>query len=699
MGKRLLFLACCAILMPFCAQADEDTEGITARLSEELRTAATAKDSIKILYNLYDISPRRMQTVYGWQLLQASMRAKEYPAQTDMLMQLSILYANNDSILSYLLQSAQELPESDEKKECEVFLQLQIISLQAKFSAQQQQAAEFIKKLEAENGSDNDLFAQILRVNTLCIYLGYTSSGILYTEYLDKLEALIDQLPPQLYALRNQYYTRAAIVHTANNSYTKAINADKELLRIIEKLERRYSDMGRIYRNYDVNNYICYRRILSNYPGLTRKELDEYYRKSLEICQRNTDVQNDRAKTPRIDAFYLFATKRYQEAIPYIRQCLAEDLTPSNRRKMLRMLRDAAGIVGDDALLLQTLNEYNVLLEDHLNKKSDEFFRELQIRYDVEALKAENTHLEILQQQTAIRSNRRIVLITVPTLVITLILLIVAAISYFRSRRLAAHLQHSSEALIRERDMLNQTQTELVVAYKRAEEANRAKSEFLHNMSHEVRTPLNSILGFSQLIVKKIPEEMRGQLGNYANLVKINTDYLATLVNDILDISSIESDEMAFPQTHNVSIHALCQHAMNEIKDRVKDGVNLRFDSSNPDLEITTDREHVEQVLVNLLSNAAKFTKQGSITIGYHFKGLNKLVFEVTDTGIGIPAGKEEVIFDRFVKLDSFSQGSGLGLYLSRQLALRLGGELYVDQGYLDGARFCFTIPVARTRN
>lgn len=699
MGKRLLFLACCTILMPFCAQADEDTEKISAKLSEELRTATTAKDSIKALYNLYDISSRRMQMVYGWQLLHTAMQAKDYPSEMDMLMQLSILYANNDSILSYLIHSAQELPESDEKKECEVFLQLQVISLQAKFSAQQQQAAEFIKKFEAEHGSDNDLFSQILRVNTLCIYLGYTSSGILYTEYIDKLEALIDQLPPHLYALRNQFYTRAAIVHTANNDYAKAINADKELLRIIEKLERRYSDMGRIYRNYDVNYYICYRRILSNYPGLTRKELDEYYHKSLDICRRNADAQNDRAKTPRIDAFYLFAAKHYQEAIPYIRQCLSEDLTPTNRRKMLRMLRDAAGIVGDEPLLLEALNEYNVLLEDYLNTKSDEFFRELQIRYDVEALKAENTHLEILQQQTTIKSNRRIVLITIPTLIITLILLIVAVISYFRSRRLAAHLQHSSEALIRERDMLNQTQTELVVAYKRAEEANRAKSEFLHNMSHEVRTPLNSILGFSQLIVKKIPEEMRGQLGNYANLVKINTDYLATLVNDILDISSIESNEMAFPQTHNVSIHALCQHAMNEIKDRVRDGVTLRFDSSNPDLEITTDREHVEQVLVNLLSNAAKFTRQGSITIGYHFKGLNKLVFEVTDTGIGIPAGKEEVIFDRFVKLDSFSQGSGLGLYLSRQLALRLGGELYVDQGYLDGARFCFTIPVSRTRN
>lgn len=696
MGKRLLFLACCAIFIPFFAQASEDIDKIVEKLSGQLNVATSAKDSIEILYNLYDVSPRNMQRVYGWQLMQTAMSSQNYQAEMDMLMQLSILYANNDSILSYMLQATKNIPESDEKKECEVFLQLQIISLQAKFSAQQQQVSDFIKKFESEYTIDDDLFSKILRINTLCIYLGFTSSGVLYTEYLNKLEALINQLPPQLYALRNQFYTRAAIAYTTNEEYAKAIKADKDLLSIIKKLERKYSDMGRIYRNYDINYYICYRRILSNYPGLTRKELDEYYHKCLEICKRNIDAQNDRIKMPRIDAFYLFATQRYERAIPFIQQCLSGDLTTTNRRKMLRMLRDAAGIIGDDVLLLTALNEYNVLLEDFQNQKADEFVKELQIRYDVETLKSENTHLALLQQKAKTKTNRLIIWIIFPTLIVSLILLFISLYAYVHSRKLTSRLQHSSEALIRERDMLNQTQTELVVAYKRAEEANRAKSEFMHSMSHEVRTPLNSILGFSQLIVKKIPEELREQLGKYANLVKVNTDYLATLINDILDISSIESDEMAFPQTHNVSIHDLCQHALNEIQDRVKSGVTLRFDSSNPDLEITTDREHVEQVLVNLLSNAAKFTKQGSITIGYHFKGLNKLVFEVTDTGIGIPAGKEEIIFDRFTKLDSFSQGSGLGLYLSRQLALRLGGDLYVDQSYHDGAKFCFTIPIPK---
>lgn len=689
-STRLLILL--FLCLPFSGYGSE--EEAIRKFSEELAQTTQAKDSIRILYNLYDLSARRMQSVYGGQLLQTAIRAKDYTVETDMLMQLSIIHSNSDSILAYLLKEAEKLPESDEKKECEVFLRVQTIARQSKLSArQQQQAADLISLIE--NDTVNDIFAQILELNTLCIYLGYTSIGTLYSEYMERLEALIKQLPPHLYALRNLFYTRAAIVYTANNHYGLAIQADKELLHIIRQLEQKYNDMGRIYRNYDVNYYICYRRILSNYPGLTRQEVEDFYNKCLTICERNTDARSDFQKVPRVRAYYLFATKQYQKAIPDILKCLDDsDLSPAHRRQLLRMLRDAADITNNDGLRLQALNEYNVLLEDYLNKKSDEFFRELQIRYDVDALKVKNANLKLQQQQTELQYNRRIVRFTLPILILALILSSIVIVVYLRSRKLTAQLQQSSSALIRERDILNQAQTELVVAYKRAEEANRAKSEFMHSMSHEVRTPLNSILGFSQLIVKKIPEESRGQLEHFANLVKINTEYLATLINDILDISSIESNEMSFSHTHTVSIHTLCHGALNEIRDRVKQGVELRFDESNPDIEITTDRVHVEQVLVNLLSNAAKFTQKGSITLNYHFKGLNKLVFEVADTGIGIPEGKEEVIFDRFVKLDSFSQGSGLGLYLSRQLALRLGGELYVDKNYHEGALFCFTIPV-----
>ena len=202
MSRRIFLLACFSILLNFRVQATGDTKEITENLLETLHAAATAEDSIKTLYNLYDISNRRMQAVYGMQLMQTAMRAKDYPTEMDLLMQLSILFASNDSILSYLLHSAQELPESDEKKECETFLQLHIITLQAKLAAQQQkerqQAAEFIKELE--NEADQDIFSQIRQLYTICIYLDYASSGIMYTEYLDQLKSLVDQLPPQLYA-------------------------------------------------------------------------------------------------------------------------------------------------------------------------------------------------------------------------------------------------------------------------------------------------------------------------------------------------------------------------------------------------------------------------------------------------------------------------------------------------------------------
>lgn len=696
--KKPLFFICLLFFLSLIAKGAK-TDTLSEKLWDELRHAGTAKDSIKALYNLFDVTYRDVQTAYGEQLLKLAVRTNNHPVQIDMMMQLAGNYANtlNDSAIQELIKLAGKLPESNEKKECIVMLHLQSVRVQAKQSSQESKnASEHIHNFELEES--NDLFTKILQLNTLCIHLEYVNIGNLYLEYSDKLGALIGKLPPQLYALRSHYYTHSAIVHTANSNYKKAIKADMELLNIIKELEKRYSEMGRIYRNYDINRYIIYRRLLTNYPGLTRQEIEDCYKACVDITKRNEDAKSDFQNVPRVQAYYYFATQQYKTAIPYIRKCLAQgNMLPSMRRQYLQMLRDAASVTGNNALLLEALTEYNVLLEDHIEKKSDEFFRDLQIRYDVDALKEQNTQLELQKQQSELKSHQRIINIAIPALIISLILTAVIWFLYLRSRKLTTMLQSSNSALAHERDLLNQTQTELVVAFKRAEEANHAKSEFLHSMSHEVRTPLNSILGFSQLIVKKIPdtipEESRAQLDKYANLVKVNTDYLATLINNILDISFIESNEMAF-NIQNVSVRTLCENAVDEIKPHVKKGVQLRFDSSNPDFEIATDGAHVEQVLVNLLSNAAKFTKQGSITLGYHFKGLNKLVFEVSDTGIGVPAGKEQAIFERFVKLDSFSQGSGLGLYLCQQIAVGLGGELYVDKSYLNGARFCFTIPV-----
>lgn len=664
-------------------------------LRRELAFASDISDSLVLLYNLYDLALQREQPAWGWQIYETAGRARNDAVQLDALRRLAVHCLENDSLLLHLEQLAKQLPESEEQKECVVFIQLQRIFSQAKYTHNDRQRQQILESLKKDHaGEEQDFYANLQQLYTLCIYLGQTTSGALYTQYLERLEEQIRRLPPQLYAIRNQFYTQSAIAYTNNENYKKAIAADRELIRIIKGLERKYAAMGRRYRNYDVNYYICYRRMLSNCEGLTEEEVEDLYGKIVALSEKNKDVEHDFHDNPRATVFYLMTKKKYAEAIPYIRKVLAHNLSVTQKRQMLALLKKAATRTGDSATLLQTLNEYNDVLEEYSRKNSAELYRELQIRYEVNELKNQNTELELQKRQNEVEYNRKISIIVQVAFAIVFLILIGVFWLYYRSRKLAKRLMHYTDALQEERRELKNAQAELTLAYERVETANRAKSEFLHSMSHEVRTPLNAILGFSQLIVKKMPEDAQEKLGKFAQIISLNTDYLTTLINDILDVSSLEGGEMLCEPVRT-TVHAMGKMAVENMKGRAKPGVIMKFEPTTSDIVLMTDRKRVEQVLINLLGNAAKFTDSGEIVLSYRTNfSTQQLTFTVTDTGKGIPSGKEEVIFDRFVKLDPFMQGSGLGLYLCRQIANMLGGEICVDPLYKQGARFCFTIPM-----
>lgn len=654
-----------------------------------------AKDSLSVLYHLYDLSSSNDQRTWGWQIYETAKRANNLNAQIDVLRQLSVRYSQEDSMLYKMEMLAEQLPESDEQKECLTFIRLQRETNRMRTLPEEEEHKEMMQLFDWEqSGGKRDIYDNILHLYMLCIYLSEATTGTMYMEYLNQLGELLDQLPENLYALRNNFYTRSAIAYTYNGEHKKAIEADNELLEIIKELERRYSAMGRRYRNYATNYYISYRRMLSNYPGLTAKEVEIIYRKILALCGKSEEIKFDFENRPRTKAYYLLKMKRYAEAIPCIKKALENETSLPYRRQLLSMLKEAATATGDSNTLLSTLKEYNDILETAISHSTAEYYQEVQIRYDVSALKMKNAELEVQKRQAEVKSNHLILTITLTAFGIVLAMLGAVCWLYYRSQKLANHLKQFSNELSKERNELKLTQTELIEACERAENANRAKSEFLHSMSHEVRTPLNAIMGFSQLIVKKVPAEARQKLDQFARIITLNTDYLTTLINDILDVSAIESGEMLIePQPS--SVHAMGYMAVENMKGRVNPSVVMEFVKPPKDFLISTDRQRVEQVLVNLLGNATKFTEAGSITLAYNVDHENnELTFSITDTGKGIPEGQEEVIFDRFVKLDPFSQGSGLGLYLCQNIARMLGGRIYVDTEYKSGARFCFVIPI-----
>ncbi len=224
---------------------------------------------------------------------------------------------------------------------------------------------------------------------------------------------------------------------------------------------------------------------------------------------------------------------------------------------------------------------------------------------------------------------------------------------------------------------------------QKAREADMLKSTFLANMSHEIRTPLNAIVGFSGILAEMDEEEEKDE---YVKIINQNCDLLLRLITDILDFSKIESGVMDYSLT-DVNIKEICREQYKVHSLKVQEGVTMICDlDALPDKILYTDPKRVTQVISNLLSNAIKFTEQGHISLSYSVKE-DHVLFEVSDTGIGVSAAHIDTIFERFTKVDSFRQGTGLGLSICKTIVKALQGEIGVDSTPGKGSRFWFTLP------
>lgn len=230
---------------------------------------------------------------------------------------------------------------------------------------------------------------------------------------------------------------------------------------------------------------------------------------------------------------------------------------------------------------------------------------------------------------------------------------------------------------------------ELIESKEKAETSDKLKSAFLANMSHEIRTPLNAIVGFSRIISESDNAEERRE---YYEIVDANNERLLQLINEILDLSKIESGIVEFTYGP-VRLHTLCKEIHDAHVFRCPQGVELRFDSPDEALSIHSDKNRIFQVFSNLISNAFKFTTEGSVSYGYKQEG-ERVVFYVKDTGLGIEPEKLGRVFQRFAKLNNFAQGTGLGLSICKTIIERLGGEIAVSSEVGTGTTFTFWLPL-----
>lgn len=369
-----------------------------------------------------------------------------------------------------------------------------------------------------------------------------------------------------------------------------------------------------------------------------------------------------------IDARYLVATGEYEAALTAYNDFLQTEYARINHNIYKEALLEKADLLVKMGNKEEAYGQYGKVfsyIKTSFEKNYPKEIDQLCTRFQADQLAYQNEHDRIVSMRFYLAG------ITVSVLFL-IFFLVLGWKKIFRLK----HSQMRQEAM-----------------KEKAVQAIQRKNMFLSNMSHEVRTPLNAIVGFSAVLTdedESFDDESRRE---FSEIIKVNSFQLLKLINDILDFSDFENDNITFNiRTHDAV--KLCNEVVETVIASRKLEVEMRFDTDLSVLMLDTDDARLRQVLINLLVNAAKFTEQGSIVLELKMADTGTALFSVTDTGCGIPPEKQHLIFERFEKLNDFVQGSGLGLSICQLIVKYMNGKLWVDSGYTRGARFCFTHPL-----
>ena len=320
---------------------------------------------------------------------------------------------------------------------------------------------------------------------------------------------------------------------------------------------------------------------------------------------------------------------------------------------------------GDNAKAL----EYYILnrkFEDSLNNEENTS-RIQNLRVDYERQSKQN-EINILENELTRQKLEQTRILIAATFVV-MVLLVIWIITLMRGRR-----------------QLKKANDEIAEAYQQTKKALEVKTSFMKSMKHEIRTPLNGIMGFSQLLSSMYTADEQAR--QMTDVIEKQSMLLAKIIDDILEIADADTVK---PKIENCAIDEIVESAMATTRQVANASVSFDYKPFSNDVVVSTDSHILQKILVKILDNAAKFTKQGSITILTH-KIEHGISIIVEDTGPGIPADKAETVFEQFTKLDEFSQGTGMGLTLCRTIIQKLNGRIYVDTSYSGGCRMVIEI-------
>ena len=434
---NIIFMA--IVLLAIALQASAASKpGMTqiyGKYEKQLRAAMTARDSVRILYYLFDLSDRKGQMKLAWDIYHTAGRADNVTAQLDMLRTLGTFYAGNDSVVNLLLSLTDKVQNPSAKASTKTFILNQRLSRMSRHPEDTEFQSILLDSIKKSHDlAGNDVYDQIAMLYQIIQYLGVDADGLLFKECLDRYAELMEGLPNSDYPLKNQFYTTAAMIHSRmHGNPEKAIYYDRQLLDIIEQLQQMYAKKNRTFRNYDTNKFISYRRILSNYPGLSDEEIETIHDSIIALYNRDPDVRRTMDTNKQAFAFYLMAKKNYQDAIPALKGILKiSDLSAYQKQKFNSMIMEASKEIGDNQTYVAAMEEYiaNSKQIDSLRKVTMK--REMMLRDSIMPTKL--LYREPARESRDYRDQGKLQLTLCIISGVLAILLIVYIVLYFRLR-------------------------------------------------------------------------------------------------------------------------------------------------------------------------------------------------------------------------------------------------------------------------
>lgn len=669
------------------------TEGNTAvkdSLSEALPSASSPLQKLEIMTNLMDLSRQEEQVEYAKQLYWLALEEDEDYYKEAALTEILRFYVNTDakdSAKVYLAEAEREL--KGKARDFLVTYMKTIMDVRVVYYTKGEDRMKLIEKYKLRLETEKDM--PVLDKISNYYLLGMANSNrvdpknqdAIYKEvcyYMNNLIELSDNIP-----LRYSYLFRLNTLNILSLMEATPENRVKASLRYLN-MQKEYADTKEMKKR----PYTSKRHLLNAYSTLAtaaetvgKDMATHYFNYFIDL---NRKYPEDAAFSAEYDRYftslnYYKSIRDFQKAADYndsvIYYFRHGDFQFDLTENIVLTLKDKIDCL--DSLhrykdAYEAYKEYSVLLDSARTRSMENKVEDLEIKKYVDELVVEKKALEIDLQK-----SRSQLYLFLALLILSICFGIFIFFRLGKIKSLYKELQESNRLVI--------------IASEKAQESERMKNAFIKNMCHEVRTPLNAINGFAELITSDgiSPEEKK----EFSKIIYTNCHNITSMMNDVLVIAQLDSSNEVLP-LEPVHISLLCHHEMNKLKKlQQKPDIHYQVEGDKSNDLIYSDPNHFGIIISHLLSNANKFTNQGSITLSYQPEEEGRIMcICVTDTGCGIPADKSEWIFERFTKNDDFIPGSGLGLYLCRLITQRLNGSLKLDTCYTGGARFILRLPI-----